>query len=314
MADLVDHLWQSLQVIGCLAVFAWLTRHHSARFRVWLWRAAALKLLVPLQALVALGAWVGFPVSHSADPPPAALVAYLTDLASWVAPARHLEVGPRGFLLAALLLVSVATGWCVGRRIRVEVARAAAELRRLEHDPDDHPPGIGLITAAAMTAWALLLVVIPTLSGAIDERLRRQELLRQNGAALRHATVVLRPARGGMGQRYRVVADPHGVTIRNATLREMGGLAYGVSVYLVRGQHFVKEGEQDWLSGPRYDVRITGPVIAPEEFDTYALRAPLTQALATQFGLEIYDNGVCAPPCGRWGSYVLPATAREALD
>jgi hypothetical protein len=165
-----------------------------------------------------------------------------------------------------------------------------------------------------LTAWSLVLVGARFLPGAIDDRLRRQELLHRNAIALLEANVVIRPARVGMGARYRVFADERGVTIRNATLREIGGLAYGVSVYLVRGQHFVKEGEEDWLSGPRYDVRVQGPVIAPRDFDTYALREPLTRALSTQYGLEIYDNGKCVPPCGRWGSYVLPAATREALE
>jgi hypothetical protein len=155
------------------------------------------------------------------------------------------------------------------------------------------------------------LISGPLLSGAIDDRLRRQELLRRNELALRDAEVIVRPAAPGMGSRFRVTADERGVTIRNATLREIGGLAYGVSVYMVRGQHFVREGEEDWLTGPRHDLRVTGRIFEPEEFDTYALREPLTRALATQYGLEIYQDGKCQPPCGRWGSYVLPATAMD---
>jgi hypothetical protein len=122
----------------------------------------------------------------------------------------------------------------------------------------------------------------------------------------------VRPAAPGMGSRLRVIADERGVTIRNATLQEIGGLAYGVSVYMVRGQHFIKEGEVDWLTGPRHDVRVYGNVVEPEEFDSYALRVPLTRTLATRYGLEIYHNGKCQPPCGRWGSYVLPPDALEA--
>lgn len=302
-------MWQSLQVIGCLAVFAWLARRNSAAFRVWLWRAAALKLLVPLQWLCAIGSWAGFPVTHSAEPPPRGLVNLLDGFAAWVAPARQLEPGTRGFALAALSLVLAVAMTRIIPRLRSESRRAALEQRRLERDPDDHPPGVGFFNAAFISAWALLLISGPILSGAIGDRLRRQELLRRNEQALHGATVIVRPAARGMGSRFRVAADEHGVTIRNATLREIGGLAYGVSVYMVRGQHFVKEGEEDWLTGPRYDVRVIGQVIEASEFDTYALREPLTRALATQYGLEIYQDGKCQPPCGRWGSYVLPSSA-----
>jgi hypothetical protein len=309
---LIDHMWQTLQVIGCLAFFAWLTRRNSAKFRLWLWRIAALKLLVPLHWLEVVGAWLGFPVPHSAEPPPAGLVRMLDDLAPWFAPGRLLGTGARWFALAALSMVlALALRWVLDR-LRAEAPRVVDECRRLDVDPDDHPPGVGFLNAVLMSAWVLVLVGAPLLSGAIDDRLRRQELIRQNERALHAATVIVRPAAPGMGSRLRVVADERGVTIRNATLQEIGGLAYGVSVYLVRGQHFVKEGEEDWLTGPRHDVRVMGAVVEPEDFDTYALREPLTKALATQYGLEIYQNGKCQPPCGRWGSFVLPAAAREA--
>jgi hypothetical protein len=314
MSGVFDHMWQSLQVIGCLGFFAWLTRRNSARFRIWLWRIAAVKLVAPLQLLSAMGAWMGFPVTHSADPPPAILLRFFSDVGPWFSPARHLDAGMRWSLFAVLLLAMVAAAGWIRRKWQSEAIHVADEWQRLEKDPDDHPPGVALLSAALMTAWTFVLLGAPALAGAIDDRLRRQELLYRNEVAMRGASVVIRPAKKGMGSRYRVFADERGVTIRNATLREIGGLAYGVSVYLVRGQHFVKEGEEDWLSGPRYDVRVEGPVIAPRDFDTYALREPLTQALSTHYGLEIYDNGKCVPPCGRWGSFVLPATAREAPD
>jgi hypothetical protein len=306
-------MWQSLQVAGCLALFALLTRRNSARFRIWVWRIAMLKLLVPLQWVGAAGAWMGFPVTHSAEPPPAGLVRILEELESWFAPARHLGASARWLALAALALALVVLARWILARLRVEATRVAEEWRRLESDPDDRPPGVGFINAAVMSAWALLVICGPLLAGAIDDRLRRQELLRRNERALHDATVIVRPAARGMGTRLRVVADANGVIIRNATLQEIGGLAYGVSVYMVRGQHFVREGEEDWLTGPRHDVWVKGPVLEPEDFDPYALREPLTRTLATQYGLEIYQDGKCQPPCGRWGSFVLPAAAREAL-
>jgi hypothetical protein len=307
MVSLADHMWQTLQVFVCLAFFALLTRGNSARLRLWLWRAAALKLVIPLQILYWLGAWLGFPVTHTAEPPPATFVRILSELKPWVAPAAHLEGEARWALLAAQALAMAAAVWCIRQRLRVESSRALVELQRLDRDPDERPRGVGTLKAAFMTAWALLLVTGPTISGAIDDRMRRQRLLQRNELGLRDAAVI-RPAARGMGSRYRIIVDEDGVTIRNASLREISGIAYGVSVYLVRGHHFVTEGEVDWFTGFRHDVHISGPVLEPEDFDPYALRQPLTKALATQFGLEIYDMGKCAPPCGRWGSRVLPAT------
>jgi hypothetical protein len=312
MVSLADHMWQTLQVFVCLALFALLTRHNSARVRIWLWRVAALKLLIPFHLLYAIGAWVSFPVAHSAHPPPRVLVQLLDRLETWAAPAAHLSGAMLGLLFAGLLLCTAAAVWRSRRALHVEAQLVVEEQQRLARDPDDHPRGVGFFNSALMTAWALLVLSAPLLCGAIDDRLYRQALLQRNESGLREAAVVVTPAAPGMGSRYRVVADENGITIRNATLQEIGGLAYGVSVYLVRGQHFMKEGEQDWLTGSRHDVRVTGRVIQPETFDTYALRSPLTKALATQFGLEIYQDGKCQPPCGRWGSLVLPPEVANA--
>jgi D-alanyl-D-alanine carboxypeptidase len=314
MVFLVDHMWQSLQVIVCLALFAFLVRRNPARVRVWLWRVAALKLLVPLQWLYALGGWLGFPVPHSAHPPPTELIQLLEHLAPWFAPARHLSNVMLVLMLASLAAALAGATWFIRRQLRIEAGSAADELQRLGRDPDDHPGAVGFVNAALLTAGALLLVSGPMLSGAIDDRLRRQALLQRNELGLRDAAVQLRPATRGTGSRFRVISDARGVTIRNATLQEIGGVAYGISAFLVRGRHFIVAGEEDWFTGSRYDVRITGPVIEPEDFDTYALRQPLTRALATQFGLEIYLGDKCQPPCGRWGSFVLPAAALAAIE
>jgi D-alanyl-D-alanine carboxypeptidase len=314
MVALVDHMWQSLQVFACLALFAFLTRNNAAAFRVWIWRLAALKLVIPFHLLYVSGAWLGFPVSHSSDPPPAALIRFLTEMTGWFAPAQRLGDDLRWLSLVMLTLGALGAIWCIRRGLRAEAPRVVAEAQRLEKDPDDRPRGVGFLNAALMTTWAVLLLSAPVLSGAVDDRLWRQELLQRHAEAMQDAAVAITPARRGMGSRFRVVVDERGVTIRNATLQEIGSVAYGVSVFLVRGQHFVKEDEEDWLTGSRHDVRVTGPVIDPDDFDTYALREPLTKALATQFGLEIYQNGKCAPPCGRWGSYVLPAEALAAIE
>ena len=315
MNALFDHLWQSLQVIGCLAVFAWLTRGNSARFRLWVWRIAIAKLLVPLAALRTLGAWFGFPMAHSAEPTPEMLVRWMDRIDAWLSPAANLASVARWLLLVGLVAITVVAVRLILRALRDDALLAAEEIRRLELDPDDRPPGVGFLASLLMSAWAAMLLTVPLLTGAIEDRERRQVLLRHNERALKDARVVMKPAEAGMGSRVRVVADEHGVTIRNATLQEIGGIAYGVSVHLVRGQHFMSDGERnDWLIGSRHDVRVIGPVLEPGEFDTYALREPLTKALALQFGLEIYQNGKCQPPCGRWGSLVLPEAARQTAQ
>ena len=111
----------------------------------------------------------------------------------------------------------------------------------------------------------------------------------------------MRPAAPGMGTRSRLSADAHGVFIRNATIQDLTAFAYGVNRFFVRGDHFFESGEKDWLIDARYDIRITGAIREPGEFDTYALRAPITQMLAERHGLEIYLNNECQPPCGKYG-------------
>ena len=51
---------------------------------------------------------------------------------------------------------------------------------------------------------------------------------------------------------------------------------------------------------------VTAPVREPQQYDTYALRLPLTRLLAEKYGLEIYVNGDCQPPCGKWGVALAP--------
>jgi CubicO group peptidase (beta-lactamase class C family) len=310
MAFLADHMWQSLQAIGCLGVFAFLTRHNAARFRRWLWRVAALKLVVPFALFAAIGGWFGFPVPHSAEPPPASLVWLIDAVRPWFTPSRHLQGVTFWLLVAGELLAVAGAIHYVRRALRAEAPRAAAEAARLESDPDDRPRGIGFFNSALMTAFALLAVLGPLITGAVDDRLRRQAVLHDNAQSLADAEIVMRPAAPGMGSRVRVSADTDGVTIRNVTLQELGALAYGITRYAVYSSHFIEEGEVDWLTGERYDVRVSGRVIEPDEFDAYALREAITRKLAIDLGLEIYQGKKCQPPCGKWGSYVLPATAR----
>jgi hypothetical protein len=63
------HLWQST----LLAAMVWLAtvtlRRHRARVRYWLWTAASLKFLIPLSALVTIGARAEWhPVPATVEP------------------------------------------------------------------------------------------------------------------------------------------------------------------------------------------------------------------------------------------------------
>jgi uncharacterized protein (TIGR03435 family) len=62
-------------------------------------------------------------------------------------------------------------------------------------------------------------------------------------------------------------------------------------------------GGPEWLDSPRYDVRALTqvPVSDPESLDMLALQGPVTQLLASRFGLEIHVNRRCQSPCGKIG-------------
>jgi hypothetical protein len=108
-----------------------------------------------------------------------------------------------------------------------------------------------------------------------------------------------------MGSRVRVIAEENGVLVRNANLRDLVALAYGVTGFHIHSDQMASSdaaGEQNhWLYWPRYDVRVTGKVREPEDFDPYALRQIVTRMIAERFGSEIHLNGKCQPPCGKYG-------------
>jgi hypothetical protein len=60
-----------------------------------------------------------------------------------------------------------------------------------------------------------------------------------------------------------------------------------------------------WLEYPRYDVRISGPLRAPEVFDAYSLREPMTRYLYQRFGVSIRVNGSCQEPCPHHSSIMV---------
>jgi hypothetical protein len=313
MAALIAHLWQSLLCLALVAALAATARRRSAHVRLWLWRIAAIKWLVPFSLLTALGGWLGYPVRFAGDPPPALAVTLTGSLTRWFSPAGW-DLFPIAelVLLAALLLAAAAALRLTLGRIHDDAIRARIETLRLEIDPDDRAPSLGFMRAALFTACALTVIVMPMMGGAVRASTHAHKVLEANIQNLSEARVTLRPARQGLGSRYFVDVDTRGVWIRNITVRELTGMAYGVNRFFVRGQHFRDGDDEDWLIDTRYDVRIEGPIIEPKRFDTYALRRTITRELAQNFGLEIYVNNECQKPCGKWGDRVLLEVAPDS--
>jgi hypothetical protein len=303
MTALTDHLWQSLLVFVLLQLCVCSVRRNQARVRLAMWRIAALKFVVPFHVLFVFGGWLGFPVQHSTDQVPQSLAAPIAKFAPLMSPVQ--SHGVTGFAsvacLVALLVAALGCARLILARLNLERWRAARERARVERDPDDVAPGLGFIRGFLFTALTFCIASSPVLAGAIEDHEWRVALLRENARSLRDARIEMRPAAFGMGERLRVSADAHGVSIRNATIRDLTALAYGVRRFFVRGDHFYEAGEQDWLIAARYDLRITGHIREPGEFDPYALRIPITRMLAERHGLEIYIDRACQPPCGRYG-------------
>ncbi len=268
-----------------------------------MWRIAAFKFALPYQLAVWAGEWLGFPVRFRSEHAPPGLVSAIDSWTEWLAPLQ--TQGVDGFALSAcLFFLLVATLSCarlVAERLRLARWQTARERIRVERDPDDTAPGLGFWRGLVFTALAFFVIGAPVLAGAVRDREDRYAQLVADARALRTADIRMKPAAPGMGGRVRVSADADGITIRNATIRDLAGIAYGVNRFFVRGDHFIEEGEEDWLTGARYDLRIAGRIRDPQRFDTYALRAPVTKWLAERHGLEIYVNSECQPPCGRYG-------------
>jgi hypothetical protein len=305
-AGLGDHLWQSSVFCAAIGLCSLLTLPHTAIVRLWMWRIAALKFLLPFELPWAIGAWVGFPVAHSADPAPASLIRLFSDLEPLVSPLRVNQwTGWRMFLATVAVLAGTgASVWAFHRRLGIERQRSQDEATRRERDPTDIASRPGIITSAFLTACASCVVGVPMLAGAVDDRQRRHEQLIANSLALRQAPVQMTVASPGQGLRLRVDADTHGATIRNASIHDLVAIVYGVKHHAVFSNQMVSGSDPDqrpWIHWPRYDVRVVAPVPEPRDFDPYAMRQSVTRLLAERFGLEIYLNHDCQPPCGRYG-------------
>lgn len=305
-AGLGDHVWQSS--VFCLVIWmcSALTRPHTAQIRLWLWRMAALKFLLPFALFWAIGGWIGFPVPHAADPAPAALIGIFSQLEPLASPARvHQWTGwPLVLAMAAAAAGSAACAWAIHQRLRVERQRVLEEAARRDRDADDIVRRPGFFTAAFLTACASCVVLVPVIAGAVDDRQRRFEHLIVNSVALRQSRVELTVAAPGQGFRFRVDADSHGVAIHNASIHDLVAIVYGIKRHLVYTEQFMSGADPDprpWMHWPRYDVRVVARVPKPQDFDPYAMRQSVTKLLAERFGLEIYLNDDCQPPCGRYG-------------
>jgi len=293
----VDHLWQSLGFFAIAWLLARMTRPNAASIRAWLWSLAALKFVIPLGWLYAYGARLGFPVRHNALPPPALLSDAVTGALPLATPAQSFAVNSFA-LVFALILSLFAALICL--RWSVRELRLAQRQRQEEEarNWDDQPAAAGFFKSAALTAAAILVVSMPVLAGAVEDRLWRQAALVVDTQALRSANIRMRESESG-GMLPSVIASNDHVVIHNINIKDLVALIYGVDQFEVFG------GALPWMSSPNYDVNVTGPVHEPEAFDPYSLRQPVTEYLYQQFGVSIRINGACQEPCGRHETFLI---------
>jgi bla regulator protein BlaR1 len=168
---------------------------------------------------------------------------------------------------------------------------------------DGRPAALGAVKALSLMLATIAATTVPMFAGAVDGTAHRLELLAVNSRALGTADIFISPAANGPVSRQRIVAAPHGVLIRNASLRELIALAYGVERWQV-------SGNGQWLDTLRYDIRAVthDPVSEPDELDPFALRDLTAKLLATRFDLEIHVNRQCQSPCGRYATTAANTT------
>ncbi len=300
LSAVADHLWQSLLFCALGAGLVLLARRSSAAWRLWTWRVCLLKFLVPFALLYAAGEWLGLPSRYSGNPVPAELAFAAAKVTPWLAPVRSAAVsrGIAFFCLLAALLVTVACLRFLRHALRTESARFDAELLAGQELP---PPGF--LRALVIASCALAAAWIPLLGGAITDRAWRYDLLVEHIGALRNAPIRMSLAAPGMGSRMRVLARPDGVLIRNANVRDLIAVSYGVSPYGVWTDQMYtgkEDAAESWMVTPRYDVQVGARLRDPGDFDSLALKEPMTKFLVAKFGVEIHVNGECQKPCGRW--------------
>jgi hypothetical protein len=310
---LVDHLWQSILCLLLAALCVLLMQRNGALVRLWVWRLAAFKFVVPFAFVAKVGGAIGLPGRWPDEGAPPALLEAISRSLPFTSPARavSLEGFDAAAALAVLVAMTVVCGRALWQQLLVERWYVEREDARIELDPDDVQPGLGLWRGALFTLVALALLAMPMLAGAAADREWRRELILENARSLMHARIEMQPAAPGLGERVRVHADANGVRVRNVTLQQLSGLAYGVSIYSVWASHkmYPEDRATDWFAGQRFDLYAAGRIREPAEFDAYALRVPVTRMLADRFGVELYLNDKCQPPCGIYG---VPIPEEEA--
>lgn len=306
LAGIIDHLWQSLAFAAMVAAMAFLTRRNSAALQLWLWRIAALKFLLPFTLLFALGGWLGFPVRHSAVPPPHAVVELVSSGLSIAAPLQSFTLAPPWKVVLLLLSVAAAVAclWGILRRVKDAQRQRDEEVARLEADWHYRPTPLRFWQSTLLASFTLFAISLPLIAGATRDRQWRQEILAIDQQALLSAKIAMSEAPAGIGILSRITADNNGVLIRNTNIQDLVSMVYGIGKFEVFG------GAMPWLEYPRYDVRVTGPVRAPEVFDPYSLRQPVTHYLYDQFGVSIRVNGTCQKPCKDYESFVIERLPR----
>jgi bla regulator protein BlaR1 len=182
---------------------------------------------------------------------------------------------------ASAFLSAAATSGNLSRRVRYILG-------------DARPATLGAFKATLLSIATVGITAAPLFAGAVVEGAHRQELFAVNSRALSSAELSIGPAMDGTESPRQVIAAPNEVTIRNSTLRDLVAIAYGVERWKV-------VGDPEWLDSTRYDVRALPrvPVSDPATLDPLALQAPVTQLLASRFGLEIHVNSRCQSPCGK---------------
>lgn len=301
LAGIIDHLWQSIAFAAIVFGVAYLTRRNSAALRLWLWRIAAVKWLLPFGLLYALGRWLGFPVRHSAIPPPATLTEWVSTGLSIATPAFAFDFKPLGAALALALLGFATAGclWAIVRQLKAAQRLRDEEVARMEADFNFQARPLNFWQSVLLASGTLLTVSLPVLAGATRDRQWRQEILAIDQQALVTAKIAMKEAPEGIGVLSRITANNDGVLIHNINIKDLVSMVYGIDQFEVFG------GAMPWLSFPRYDVSVTGPVHQPAVFDPYSLRQPVTYYLYAQFGVSIRVNGACQKPCKDFESFVI---------
>jgi hypothetical protein len=310
MSPLIDHLWQSSWFVALAWLLTLMLRSHPAALRLWAWRLAALKYVVPFSLLFTLGAHIGFPVRHSAIAPPPWLARVVDAVMPAVAPAQRLAAPgwSLGAGLALAFIVSAAVLWRVGHELRRTRMQRIDEAARVETDWTSEPAPPGFLKTLTLGCCMLALVAAPIVGGALRDRQWRQQSLAVDTRSLQRAQITLTETPWRFGDRTQVVATADGVSIRKINLQDLVALVYGI------GQFEVFGGALPWLESPHYDLQVKGSIHQPAAFDPYSLREPVTNYLSREFGVAIRVNGSCQEPCLNQQSITVERLPWTLLD